>query len=135
MIIATYQPADATAGPSFGGFAVIELTAERMIKRGYPSSLKHLAYVEDWWFVQGFAGRLKIRPELYEVTLDFDSLDIEREGADQEVSGTLRQFPCKYHAWRYDTTGACRCCGPSSRTTSRPTTRCASPRSTRCSTA
>jgi Mu-like prophage major head subunit gpT len=27
---------------------------------------------------QGFAGRLKIRPELYEVTLDFDSLDIER---------------------------------------------------------
>lgn len=27
---------------------------------------------------QGFAGRLKIRPELYEVTLDFDSIDIER---------------------------------------------------------
>jgi Mu-like prophage major head subunit gpT len=27
---------------------------------------------------QGFAGRLKIRPEPYEVTLDFDSLDIER---------------------------------------------------------
>src|SRR4051794_11904715 len=27
---------------------------------------------------QGFAGRLKVRPELYEVTLDFDSLDIER---------------------------------------------------------
>src|SRR5688572_28682318 len=27
---------------------------------------------------QGFAGKLKIRPELYEVTLDFDSLDIER---------------------------------------------------------
>jgi phage major head subunit gpT-like protein len=30
---------------------------------------------------QGFAGRLKIRPELYEVTLDFDSLDIERGSA------------------------------------------------------
>jgi Mu-like prophage major head subunit gpT len=27
---------------------------------------------------QGFAGRLKIHPELYEVTLDFDSIDIER---------------------------------------------------------
>ncbi len=27
---------------------------------------------------QGFAGKLKIRPELYEVTLDFDSLDIAR---------------------------------------------------------
>jgi hypothetical protein len=27
---------------------------------------------------QGFAGRLKVRPELYEVTLDFDSIDIER---------------------------------------------------------
>ena len=27
---------------------------------------------------QGFAGRLKVRPELYESTLDFDSLDIER---------------------------------------------------------
>jgi len=27
---------------------------------------------------QGFAGRLKVRPELYEITLDFDSLDIER---------------------------------------------------------
>ncbi len=27
---------------------------------------------------QGFAGRLKVRPELYEATLDFDSLDIER---------------------------------------------------------
>jgi hypothetical protein len=27
---------------------------------------------------QGFAGKLKIRPELYEVTLDFDSIDIER---------------------------------------------------------
>ncbi|HEX3130370.1 MAG TPA: Mu-like prophage major head subunit gpT family protein [Thermoanaerobaculia bacterium] len=27
---------------------------------------------------QGFAGRLRIRPELYEVTLDFDSIDIER---------------------------------------------------------
>jgi hypothetical protein len=27
---------------------------------------------------QGFAGRLKVRPELYEITFDFDSIDIER---------------------------------------------------------
>jgi nitrite reductase/ring-hydroxylating ferredoxin subunit len=25
----------------------------------------------------------------------------------EEVSGTVRNFTCKYHAWRYDTTGAC----------------------------
>jgi phage major head subunit gpT-like protein len=35
-------------------------------------------WVGDRVAQQGFAGRLKIRPELYEVTLDFDSLDIER---------------------------------------------------------
>ena len=26
----------------------------------------------------GFAGRLKVRPELYEITMDFDSIDIQR---------------------------------------------------------
>ena len=25
----------------------------------------------------------------------------------EEVSGTCRQFTCKYHGWRYDLTGAC----------------------------
>jgi hypothetical protein len=35
-------------------------------------------WVGDRVAQQGFAGRLKIRPELYEVTLDFDSIDIER---------------------------------------------------------
>src|SRR4051794_31845610 len=35
-------------------------------------------WVGDRVAQQGFAGKLKIRPELYEVTLDFDSIDIER---------------------------------------------------------
>lgn len=38
-------------------------------------------WVGDRIAQQGFAGKLKIRPELYEVTLDFDSLDIERGSA------------------------------------------------------
>ena len=35
-------------------------------------------WVGDRVAQQGFAGRLKVRPELYEITLDFDSIDIER---------------------------------------------------------